>query len=393
MSSATAAKGVAGSSPQGVLDIIEVGNRRELDQFLKVPWPIYKNDPSWVPPLLVERKEFLNPRKHPFYKHGAATMFLAMLNGQPVGRVLASDDPNYNLEHGTNAGCFGMFESVDDPRVAQALIARAGAWLRARGRTQLLGPIDYSMNYSCGLLIDGFDTPARVYSNHNPPYYSPLLDTCGLTKAKDLFAWWFEVQKNDLVPKLGRLADRLARRGNVVVRPFNLKDLKGEVERCKIVYNEAWENNWGFVRMTDPEFEHFTKSLAQLVSPDQLLLAEVEGEVVGFSLLLPDFNEAMRPCDGRLFRWGLPIGLVRFLYNTRKIRNGRLLALGVKQQYRRRGISELLILRTAERTKNQFCYDGCELGWTLEDNTLINSAIESVGGKHYKTYRIYEKQI
>lgn len=391
MRGATPTENPRSAGPAG-LEIVEVRGRRQRNEFLKLPWSIYAGDPQWVPPLLVERREFINPRKHPFYLHGDAALFIARLDGKPVGRILASDDPRYNEAQGTNVGCFGMFESIDDPRVAHALLDAAAGWLRARGRTDIMGPIDYSTNYACGLLIEGFDTPPRVFMNHNPPYYRGLLESWGLAKAKDLYGWWFVIDEF-LYKRFGKFADRVSRRGNVKVRPFRMNDKKAEIMRCKQVYNQAWENNWGFVKMTDPEFMHFAKSMMDVVPPQMLLIAEIEGEVVGFSLMLPDLNEAWGPLDGRLFRWGLPIGLIRFFRNLKRIRTGRLIALGVRQEYRRRGISELLILRTLEQTIHDKLLSHAELGWTLEDNDRINHTIESTGATRYKLFRIYEKSL
>ncbi|HEV7221837.1 MAG TPA: GNAT family N-acetyltransferase [Pirellulales bacterium] len=365
---------------------------RDRDVFVRFAWQIYRDDPQWAPPLLIERKDFVNPRLHPFYLHGAAAQFLAYRNGQLVGRIQASDDPHYNAEHHSNVGCFGMFESIDDEQVAAALLQAAADWLRDRGRTQIMGPIDYSTNYACGLLIDGFDTPPRIMMNHNPPYYAALLEACGLSKAKDLYSWWFD-DRLDVLDAWRAKAERLAARGRFQVRSFRLDDFDAEIERCKAVYNAAWERNWGFVKMSDAEFAYMAKHLRQLAAPELLLLAEVEGRPVGFSMTLPDLNEAIRPLDGRLFRWGLPIGLVRLLRNRRRIRTARLLTLGVIEGFRRRGISELLILRTLDYGKHVAHYTGAELGWTLEDNELINRTIVAVGGRRYKTYRIYEREI
>ncbi len=378
----------AGGGPRRI-DVRPVLTARDRDTFVRVPWPIYERDPVWVPPLLIERKEFIDPRKQPFYQHGFAAQFIATIHGQPVGRISVSDDPRYNALHGTNAGCFGLFESIDDLKVTRALLNEAEQWLRARGRTQLLGPIDYSMNYACGLLVDGFGTPPRVLMNHNPPYYQRLLESCGLVKAKDLYSWWFtDVLK--LEEKWLRFAQRMKQRGRVTIRPFNKRDAKAEIERCKQIYNAAWLANWGFVPMTDSEFNDFAKHLFYLVPSELVLLAEVDAQVVGMAMTLPDFNEAMKPLNGRLMRWGLPIGALQLYRNLKRIHVGRLVALGVLDNYRRRGVSELLILQTLINGK-ALQYHQAELGWTLEDNQLINRAIETVGGERYKTYRIYEK--
>ena len=378
--------------PRGDVRICEAKGRRLREAFVRLPWKIYKSDRCWVPPLLVERRDFINPRRHPFYLHGSATPLLALRGDEPVGRVLVSDDPNYNRERQANLGCFGMFESIDDEQVARALIDAAADWLRARGRDRLRGPIDYSLNYASGLLIDGFDTPPRIMMGHNPRYYERLLMACGLAKAKDLYAWWFD-DSHDMLAAWGRRAERLAARGRVQVRALRFDDLDAEIERCKAVYNAAWERNWGFVKMTDAEFQHLAKHLKLIALPELLLLAEVDGEPVGFSMTLPDLNEAIRPLDGRLFNWGLPIGLLRLYRNQRRIRTARLMALGILEPFRRRGVAELLILRTLEYAKHQTGFREAELSWTLEDNDLINRTIEAVGGRRYKTYRIYERAI
>jgi GNAT superfamily N-acetyltransferase len=372
------------------VEIKEVRDRSGREAFLRFPWTIYADDPQWVPPLLLERREFISP-KHPFFKHGSAAMFLAQRNGKNVGRILASDDPHYNQHHGTNTSCFGMFESIDDPRVAHTLLEAAADWARTRGRTEIMGPIDYSTNYTCGLLVDGFNTPPRVMMNHNPPYYAPLLESWGLEKAKDLWAWWF----NDELKLLDKWAPRMRRfteRTAVKVRPFHRSDTKGDIRRCKTVYDGAWDVNWGYVPMSDVEFFHFAESLIGLVDPSLLLLAEADGQPVGFALTLPDFNEAMRPLNGRIFHWGLPLGYLKFRRNCRQIKVGRLVALGVLEKYRRRGIAEMLIYRTLENAL-ALGINQAELSWTLEDNTLINAAIEAVGARVYKTYRVYQKKI
>jgi GNAT superfamily N-acetyltransferase len=383
---------IESAGPRDAIVVRDVASRRDIDQFVTLPWSLYANDPQWVPPLLVEVKEFINPKKHPFYHHGAATPLVAYRGEKAVGRILVSDDPHYNEAHGTNLGCFGLFESVDDPKVAASLLDAAANWLRARGRTAILGPIDYSTNYQCGLLIDGFDTPPRVLMNHNPPFYARLLEAWGLTKAKDLYSWWFD-DSNDMITRWKRKTDWLARRGKIVIRSFQTKDFEAEVRRCCDVYCEAYEHNWGFVRLTHEEFHYFAEQLRRVAVPEQVLIAEFDGQPVGFAVTLPDVNEAIRPLNGRLTKWGLPIGLARLLYRLPRVRTARMMILVVLQGFRRRGISELLILNTLAYGKSKLHYTTAELGWTLEDNHLINRTIEAVGGKRYKTHRIYERAI
>jgi GNAT superfamily N-acetyltransferase len=373
------------------IEISEVTSRRERNAFIKFQWQIYADDPVWVPPLIIERKAFLDRKRHPFYKHGDAALFLARRNGQIVGRIMASDDPNYNALHGTNVGCFGLFESVDDGGVAAALFEAAAGWVRDKGRSELMGPIDYSTNYVCGLLIDGFQFSPTILTAHNPPYYRELIESSGFTKAKDWYAWWF-ADPSKATAHLRRFAERRFARCPAVIRPANLKNLRDESRRLREIYNQAWEKNWGFVPFTEAEMEFMTKELKPLVIPELGWIAEIDGKPVGFTLCLPDINVVLRELNGRLSRFCLPIGLVKLLLYKKRIRKGRLIALGVVEKYRRAGIAEMLVLRVMEETMIKRGITG-ELSMTLEDNVLVNRFIEAIGAHRYKTYRIYSKSI
>lgn len=374
------------------IDVIPATDRRLLDLFVRVPWSIYRRDPHWVPPLISEVREFLDPRRHPFYSHGAAQPFVALRRGEPVGRILASDDPNYNRHSGENLGCFGMFESIDDQSVAHALLDAAARWVADRGRNAIRGPIDYSTNYSCGLLVDGFDWPPRAMMNHHPIYYAELLESWGLAKAKDLYAYWFE-DPQDIAARLGPRAERIAERTGVSVRPFRREDFDAEVARCRQVYNQAMSDNWGAVPLTEEEFLYMARQLRKLTVPEFVLLAEIDQRAVGFSITIPDFNEAIRPLNGSLTRWGLPINAIRLMHRMKRIKTARMLVLDVIDEYRHRGVAALMILRVLQYGKYVLGHTGAELGWTLEDNTAINRTIEGVGARRYKTYRIYEKRL
>jgi GNAT superfamily N-acetyltransferase len=374
------------------LEIREVKTGGDLERFIDVPWGIYAEDPQWVPPLRLEVKTFLNRCKHPFYQHGDATQFIAVRGDKTVGRVLVSDDSRYNEQQSENVGCFGMFECINDRPTAHALLDAAADWLRARGRTTVRGPIDYSTNYPCGLLIDGFDTPPRIMMNHNRPYYIDLLESWELKKGCDLYAWWF-VDSLNLMAKWKHRAERLAKRGGITIRPFRTNEFAAEVARCQTVYNAAMRDLWGFVKLSDAEFQYFARELEKMAMAEQVLLAEVEGKVVGVSITLPDINEAIRPLNGRLTQFGLPLGLLKFLRRKRHIKTARMVVLDVLEEYRRRGIAEMLILRTLDYGKNVIGYTGAELSWTQEDNCAVNNTIQAVGGRRYKTYRIYEKKI
>jgi len=373
------------------IEISEVISRRERNAFIKFPWRIYVNDPAWVPPLIIERKAFLDRKRHPFYRHGDAALFLARKNRKIAGRIMASDDPNYNALHQSNVGCFGLFECIDNRDVAAALFERAEHWLRERGRTEIMGPIDYSTNYVCALLIDGFQFPPTILTAHNPPYYKDLIESSGFTKAKDWYAWWF-ADPARAAARLRPLGERFRKRLAVTIRAGNLKNIREESRRLRQIYNQAWKNNWGFVPFTEAEIEFMTHELSQLIIPEFTLIAEVGDEPAGFILCVPDINVALRHINGRLTTFGFPIGLLKLLYYKSRIRTARLIALGVIEKYRRAGIAEMLVLRIVEDAMIKHGFTG-ELSLTLEDNFMINRFLEAIGAHRYKTYRIYSKSI
>jgi GNAT superfamily N-acetyltransferase len=373
------------------VEITQIASRAARDAFVKFPWRIYANDPAWVPPLLLERKQFLNRQKHPFYEHGDAALFLARSGGEIVGRIMASDDPKYNALHQSNVGCFGMFESVDDQQVANALFDAAADWLRRLGRDEIMGPIDYSTNYLCGLLIDGFQFPPTVLTPHNPSYYSALIDGWGFGKAMDLYAWSLK-DPAEAATRLRRLAAALKNRSHVQIRPAKLADIGGEIRRIREIYNEAWRNNWGFVPFTEKEFEFMTHELKPILVPDFVWLAEIDGKAVGFVLCVPDINVALRKINGRLTNFGLPIPLVKLLYFKTRIKSVRLVALGIIPKYRRNGIAEMLVLRTIEEAMVKRGFVG-EASLILENNQLMNRFLEAIGLSKDKTYRIYRRRL
>jgi GNAT superfamily N-acetyltransferase len=373
------------------IEVNEVRTSSERNAFIKFPWKIYPNDPAWVPPLLLERKEFLRRDKHPFYEHGDAALFLARSGGEIVGRIMVSDDPKYNALHQSNIGCFGMFESIDDQQVANALFEAGVAWLRRLGRDEIMGPIDYSTNYLCGLLVDGFQFPPTLLTGHNPPYYSKLIEGWGFAKEMDLFAWWF-ANPTEAMSRLRRLAGALEKRSTVTFRQGNLRDIRGEARRLRQIYNEAWQNNWGFVPFTEKEFDYMTHEMKPLLVPELVWLAEMEGEPVGFILCIEDINVVLRKINGRLTTYGLPIGLAKLLYYKSRLKTCRLVALGVIPKYRRHGIAERLVLKILENAMVKRGLIG-ECSLILENNRLMNRFLEAIGAEKYKTYRIYRRRL
>jgi GNAT superfamily N-acetyltransferase len=381
-------KPVPGVRPDDDVEVARVQSGPEKDEFIRFQWKVYDGDLHWVSPLLMERREFLDPAKNPFYDHADVALFVARRDGKVVGRIAAVEDRNFNAFHGTKTGYFGLYESVNDPGVAAALFKAAKDWARWRGLDTLLGPMNLSTNYEVGLLVEGFDSDPYVMMPYNPRFYGELFEACGMKKAKDLFAW--ERSARTAPPeRFMRIADKIKAHEEITIRSANLKDFATEAERIKEIYNAAWEKNWGFVPMTSAEFDKLAKDLKQMLVPDLAVIAEHRGEPVAFSLTVPDYNQALKKVNGRLTRFGLPIGLAKLLWHARKIDRVRLIALGVKTGWRRRGLDAVLIVEAIRRA-NALGYAGGEVSWTLEDNDLINRAIEASGCTKTKVYRVYE---
>jgi GNAT superfamily N-acetyltransferase len=358
--------------------------KKGLREFIELPYKLYRDDPYWVPPLRVAVKELLDRRKHPFYANADAEFFVARRDGKTIGRVAAILDRAHNRFHEENAGFFGFFECVNDPAVAEALLSRARQWVTDRGAKFMRGPVNPSTNYECGMLIDGFDRSPMVMMPYNPRYYPELMDRVGLLKAKDLLGYLSNANTIDM-KKIGRVADRALATNGLTVRPIDMKDFDGDVERIWGVYSRVWGRNWGFVPMSREEFQAMGREMKPIVKPELVLIGEVEGRVAGFALALPDVNSALKPAGGSLF----PTGLLKILYYQRLIRSVRVLALGVEERYRSSGVGAAFYA-TLVRNARKLGYGDCEMSWILEDNTLMNRALEVMGARRYKTYRIYD---
>jgi len=368
----------------GGIEVGAVDGKQALKQFIELPYSLYSGDSHWVPPLRIAVKELLDRKRHPFYANAESEFFLARQNGRVVGRIAAIINKAHNRFHEEDAGFFGFFESVDDPAVAEALLPRVWEWLRARGAKVMRGPVNPSTNYECGLLVDGFDSDPMVMMTYNPPYYAPLLERAGLRKAKDLYAYLSNANTISM-EKIERVAEKALRSTRVRVRPIDMKNFSAEVERVWQVYNAAWERNWGFVPMSREEFAAMGKEMKQILKPELVLIGEAGDKIVGFALALPDVNQALKPAGGSLF----PTGLLKILYYQRLIRNVRVLALGVVEEYRASGLAGGFYA-TLVRNARKLGFGDCEMSWILEDNVLMNRSLEVMGARRYKTYRIYE---
>lgn len=361
-----------------------------LMEFIKFPWKIYRHDPNWVPPLLMERKEFLDPKKNPFFHHAEVAFFMAYRGEEAVGRIAAIDNKLHNDYHGESVGFFGLFECVNDQAVADALLNQAKEFLKGRGLAAMRGPANFSSNDEWGLLVDSFDRPPVILMTYNPAYYVPLLEKHGLKKVKDVVAHYLEAPK-EVPERIRRGVELILKRNEFTVRKINMKDFDNEVKRIKAIYNAAWEKNWGFIPMTDAEFDFMAKQMKQIVDPDFILIAEHKGNPVAFSLTIPNLNEALiKIHDGKLF----PFGLIKLLWHSRKgqIRSVRVVTLGITKEHRNSGIDTVFYHKCFEEGLKKGVH-WAELSWILEDNTAMNRALERLGGRIYKTYRILEMSL
>jgi GNAT superfamily N-acetyltransferase len=370
------------------LTVRPVAGRRDLTRFIKLPMRLRRDDPQWVAPLVFERRAFLDRSKNPFFEHAEAEYFLAERDGVPVGRITAQVDRRWDEFQGGKDGMFGFFELENDPETAAALVETAKEWLGERGRERMLGPMDFTTNDECGLLVDGFSDPPIILQPWHPPYYRELVEGLGMTKAMDMRMWdlWLGKLKegNEFDPMI-EAAARLSDQSGVVVRSMRRNDLENEIARFMEVYNEAWSRNWGFVPITAEEVAFQARNLKPILVEDWAMIAEKGDEVVGAALTLPDFNQVLAKMDGRI----LPFGWWHFVTGRRKVDRVRVFALGVKKAYQHLGVAAALYKRHRE-TAERMPQKGGQTGWILETNRPMNRAMEGMGGTIAQTYRLYE---
>lgn len=366
--------------------IIEVGDKRGKNHFIDVPWRIYPGRyPHWVPPLRMERRDFLDPRKNPFFEHAAVKLFLAVdERGACCGRIAGIINRNHNDIYGDKTGFFGLFECVEDDAVAAALFGAAGGFLKAGGMEVMRGPMNMCINDDIGLLVDGFDHPPMIMMPYNPPYYEKLVTGFGFRPVMNLLAY-YSVSPGHAPAHLERGVKLARQKYGFTVRKMNMRDYDGEVRRIQNVYTSAWAENWGAVAMTDHEFKHLAKDLKMILDPDLCFIAEVDGEIAGFSLSLPDINQALIHLDGHLF----PFGFLQLLWYKHRINAVRIITMGVVKKFRHMGIDACFYCETYKNAYAKGMPRG-EASWILETNTTMNRALEKMGFQVYKTYRLYD---
>lgn len=373
------------------IEINLVESEADRKEFIEFPYNLYRNDKNWVEPLRFDVKNNLNEKKNPFYKHSKIKMWIAKKDGEIAGRIAGIINENHNKFHNDKVGFFGFFECINDINISRQLFDKASEFAKENGMNVLRGPVSPSTNDECGLLIDGFNAPPVMLMTYNPEYYIHLIEDYGFEKAKDLLALWINkdvVNNKELMNKLNRISDMILKKENLTIRKVNMKDFKNEVQKVREVYNNAWENNWGFVPMTEEEFNFIAGNLKLAVDPDYVEFAEINGTPVGFSLAIPDINQAIKGLNGKLF----PFGIFRFLANKKKINQLRVIIMGVKKEYHKKGIDAIFyrdIIQASIKKKLK----GAEISWVLEDNLAMKQTAEKLGAKVYKTYRIYDKKI
>jgi len=369
----------------GDIEIFEVRTGRDLDAFIDLPLKLYSKDPLYVPLLKSELKKQLS-LKNPFFLHAKARYFLAKQGAETVGRIASIVNRRHIEFHNEKSGFFGFFESLDDHAVSDALLNKAAETLGNEGMDIMRGPMSFSTNEECGLLLEGFDSPPMLMMPYNPPYYHELMENYGMKKAKDLFAYILDTPEN-LPDKILRVA-LIAEKFGITVRRIDKKMFKRDMMIFKEVYNSAWGKNWGFIPLTDEEVVHLGNNLKTVLDPDMTIIAEKDNKPVGFLGLLPDFNFVLKHMKGNVN----PLSIVKALYYSKKIKDLRMLLLGTKAEYRNKGV-DAIMFREAFKGVKKGGYKRVDFSWILEDNIPVQRLIEMIGGSLYKKYRIYEKRL
>ncbi|MEK7774575.1 MAG: N-acetyltransferase [Candidatus Zixiibacteriota bacterium] len=369
------------------VEVVEVSSPSQFTQFLEFPYHLYKGDPSFVPPLRVERRDFFNPAKNPFFRAARVSYFLALQHGEVVGRIATCINYTHNEFHGEKTGFFGFYDTIDDYAVGSVLLKVAMIWIKKEGMDRMRGPMNFSTNHEIGFLIEGFDTPPTLMMTYNKPYQGQFAERFGMKKSMDLLA--LKLPCNDPIPeRIDNVVTRLQERSRITIRTINMRNFKKEIRNIRKVYNAAWEKNWGFVPMDEAEFDHTAANMKQIIDPDMVFIAEHAGEPVGFLIALPNINQVLQRLDGNL----LPFGLIKLLWHTKvknKVDQLRVLTLGVVPEYRKRAI-DLMLYRASVIKSREKGYIWGELSWVLETNTLMVKGALDMGAKIYKRYRVVE---
>lgn len=371
-----------------MIEILPVISKKDRNAFINLPWLIYKNDEFWVPPLRLDMKEWFSP-KHPFYEYGEIQFFIAKKDGKTVGRIAAVDNPLYNEQQEAEpTGFFGFFECINNQEVANTLFDGARKWLKAKGLKKVQGPASPSSNYDFGLLTKGFDDSPRLMTTYNPAYYEKLIRNYGFEDVKLLYAYKVEAKKAFANERLKRGATIVRKRTGVTIRNLKKKNLKEEMKHVKSIYNAAWEANWGHIPFTERELDKMGNDLKLIADEDLLFFAEMDGKVVGKALAIPDFFYIQKQMNGRLF----PFNFLKLFTQRKNIKWARVITLGVIPEYRNKGIDIVLCYELLKAAIDKGILYG-EGSWILEDNLMMNRAMQNFFGEIYKEYLIFEMNV
>jgi len=366
----------------------QVSNKSELNQFIKFPWKIYKDDKYWVPPLLMEQKTLLNKQKNPFFKNAEAEYFLAYRNGEIVGRIASVKNELHLKYHNDSSGHFGFFECINDQQIANALFDRAKSWLKDKGLKYMKGPANPSSNDIYGMLVEGFDDSPRLLMSYNPRYYITLCENYGMKKAKDMYAWKIV---HDIIlssEKLKRGQELVKKRYNLKITQLDMKNFQKDLAKFKYVYNKAWAPNWGFVPMTEEQIDAMAKDMKPLAEPSLVLFGEIGDKLVGAALVMLDYNQIFINMNGRLF----PFNFIKLFIQKKKINWARILTLGIIPEYQKKGLDTIFYWEIIHRAAALGIHLG-EASWVLEDNEMMNRGLELMKADKYKRYRIWEIEV
>lgn len=369
------------------IEIRQVRTHREWNQFIDLPYRLYRGDPNWAPPLRSEEKKRFDLQRNPMLQHCDVALFLALRDGDPVGRISAFVDRLGVLHWNEPIGLFGSFESIEGD-VPHRLLDTVRDWLRGQSMTRMRGPWSFD-SQEWGLVVEGGDEPPMIMAPYNPSFYPAAFESFGLAKAKDLKVYGLRLDGSYRLPeRFTRHARRVAEVYGVKVRPIRMKQLDEDVEAIVRIVNASTRNNWGFIPVTDAEAEDLAKGLKMIVDPELVMIAEADAGPIGYQITLPDVNEILRRMNGRLF----PLGFLKLLTGLKKIRQYRIWALGVLPEYHRRAIDVLLYQKMYEvLIRRQPVY--IEANYVLEDNMAMNNPILKLGLHPVKRYRVYEAEI
>ncbi|GHF25177.1 DNA-binding protein [Kordiimonas sediminis] len=371
----------------------QVQDKKGLLDFINVTRTVYKDDPNFVQPLTLERLDSLSAAKNPYFEHTEVAFFVAYQNDIPVGSISAQIDSLAQEKWGPNLGHFGLFEAVSQ-EVATALFDQAETWLKERGMKRMQGPWSLSANEQCGMLIDGFDTPNMIMMPHGLPAYQDWTAAYGFEKAKDLYALQIGVDKEPPA-RIKRIWENAKKNEHINLRKINMKDFDNELAIIFDIFNDAWQNNWGYVPFTAAELEHTAKTLKPLIKDYRTFIVEYDGEPAGFMVSIPDVNYKIRDLDGNLFPFGI-FKLIWRMFLSKREDRFRVPLMGIRQKFQKKPVGAMLPFMMTEETRIEMHKRGgyfCEMGWILEDNGGMISIIEKTGGSIYKTMRIWEKEI